>query len=257
MTVVAQGRRLWRVGKQVVLGRSPPLHPADAAAWEDAVALWAQLFEPFNPLVADADVLEIGCGDGRLLAALTQSGGARSGLGLEHRAYWRGEGDGVSWRAEEFVGVDLHDDPDRLESLDEGLFDLILARELDGFLPLEGLEARLERLYGVLRPGGEMIARLRCCGPGRNVEGPGYGFMTPTAWAAQMLAAGFEIAATRRVWRDAEDQKLVAAWLPDASEEERLTAEVHLHLLRPWESWDLDALKNFGDQRRGRPSASS
>ena len=76
--------------------------------------------------------------------------------------------------------------------------------------------------------------------------------MTPTAWVVQMLGAGFEIVAVRRVWRDPADQRRAAAWLPEASDDERLTAEIHLHLIRPWESWELDALKDYGDQRRGR-----
>lgn len=250
MTVMARARRLWRVGKQVVLDKTPPLDPADQTAWEDAVALWNELFAPFSPVVEGADVLELGCGDGRLLAALAGSGGARSALGLEHRPYWRGKAGGVAWNTALFPRVELHPDRARLDSLDEGIADLILARELDSFLPLEELESGLERLYGLLRPGGEMIFRLRCCSPDEGLDGPGYGFMTPTAWTAQMLAAGFEIAAVRRVWRNADDQRRAAAWLPDASDDERLTTEIYLHLIRPWESWELDALSDYGHQRR-------
>ena len=252
MTAMTQARRLWRTSKQVVLNRSQPLAPEDQAAWDDALALWSQLFEPFAPLVEGADILELGCGDGRLLAALARTGGARSAVGLERRAYWRGKGGGVAWSPARFPELELHADPDRLENLDDGVADLILARELDAFLPLEGLEAGLDRLYGLLRPGGEMIARLRCCGPDSGMDGPGYGFMTPTAWVAQMLGAGFEIAAMRRVWRDQDDQTRAAAWLPEASDDDRLTAEIHLRMIRPWESWELDALKDFGDQRRSR-----
>lgn len=250
MTAMARARRLWRVGKQVLLDKAQPLDPHDQSAWEDAIALWNQLFAPFSPVVEGADVLELGCGDGRLLAALAGSGGARSALGLERRPYWRGKAGGVAWDPTLFQNVELHSDRDRLESLDDEVVDLILARELDSFLPLEGLESGLARLYGLLRPGGEMIARLRCCGPDHGLGGPGYGFMTPTAWTAQMLAVGFEIAAMRRVWRNPEDQPRAVGWLPDASDDERLTTELHLHVIRPWETWELDALRDFGDQRR-------
>lgn len=250
MTALARVRRLWRLSKQAVLDRPEPLDPADEAAWNDAVALWNELFEPFSPVVQGADVLELGCGDGRLLAALTRNAGVRSALGLEQRPYWSGKNGGVAWNTAAFPEVELHPERDRLESLDEGIADLILARELDGFLPLEGLEMGLERIYGLLRPGGEMIARLRCFLPESGSDGPGYGFMTPTAWVAQMMAAGFEIAALRRVWREPSDQRAAAAWLPDASDDERLTAEIHLHLIRPWESWELDLLNDFGDQPR-------
>lgn len=248
MNVLERARRLWRTGKQVVLDRSRPLEPQEQAAWDDAVTLWSQLFEPFSPLVEGADVLELGCGDGRMLAALARTGGARSAVGLEHRPYWRGAGGGVAWNAAGFPDIELHADASYLDSLEDGVADLVLARELDGFLPLDGLEAGLGRVYGLLRPGGEMIARLRCANP----AGAGYGFMTPTAWIAQMLSAGFEIANIRRVWRGPDDQGRAAGWLPDASDDERLTAEIHLHLIRPWESWELDALTDFGDQGRRR-----
>lgn len=240
----------WRLGAKVVLARPQPPDPADQAAWSDAVALWDALFEPFSPLVEGADVLELGCGDGRMLGALAGGGGARSAVGVERHAYWAGQGGAVAWRTGMFPRLELHADLRRIESLDDGVADLILCRELDRVLPLDGLEDGLARLHDLLRPGGEMIARVRCGDPRGGLDGPGYGFMTPTAWTALMLRAGFEVAGLRRVWRDPGEQDAAAARLPRASDDERLTAELHLHLIRPWESWELDALKEFGDQRR-------
>ena len=251
MTLARKVRRYWRATKAAVVDQPAAADPADAAAWRDAVALWAELFGSFSPLIEGADVLELGCGDARLLGAVLHSG-ARSARGFERFAYWKGEGAGAAWLAERTPRLTLHTDITALDDLEDGLADLILARELDGFLPLEGLEERLALLFRLLRPGGEAILRLRCGHPEGGPDGPGYGFMTPTAWNALMLSTGFEIVEVRRIWRDPVAQGRAAAWLPHASDDERLTAETHLHLVRPWESWELDALKPYGDQRRTR-----
>ena len=252
MSTIERARKLMGKGLKVLMPRAQAPDPADQEAWNDAVLLWSQLFEPFSPLVEGADVLELGCGDGRLAGALAASGQVRSVVGVDRLAWWRGEGEGVAWRPETFSGLELHADLLRVQSLDEGAFDLILSREFDGVVPLEGLEDMLAWLYGLLRPGGEMIARFRCADPQLRPDGPGYGLMTPTAWTALVLGAGFEIAETRRFWRGAEDQRRLSSLLPDASDEERMTAELHLRLVRPWESWELDALRPFGDRRRTR-----
>lgn len=252
MSLLDQAKKVLRTGRQVVLPRPQDRDPADQAAWEDAVALWNALFAPFSPLIEDADVLEVGCGDGRLLGALAATGRARSALGLDQHAYWSGEGDGAPWRPRDIPGLDLQTGLAPLDALDDGSIDLVLVRELDGLVPLAGLEDRLAQLYGLLRPGGEMLVRLRCGDGSGRPEAPGYGFLTPTAWMALMLGAGFEIADRRRVWRTPAEQGLAAEHLAQASDDERLTAEMHLRLVRPWESWELDALRAFGDQRRTR-----
>ncbi|MFN4297165.1 MAG: class I SAM-dependent methyltransferase [Brevundimonas sp.] len=245
-------RKAVRTGRQAVLPEPEFRTASDQEAWEDAVALWNDLFAPFSPILQGADVIELGCGDGRLLGAAMATGGARSAVGFERQAWWNGGGGGVAWRPGDITGLDLRVGIDGVSALDEGAADLILARELDGFIPLDSLEFWLAELYGLLRPGGEMLARVRC-GDGRgDPQAPGYGFLTPTAWTVLVLGAGFEIADTRRVWRAPAQQGAAAERLPHASDDERLTAELHLHLIRPWESWELDALHGFGDQGRGR-----
>lgn len=250
MKAMERARNAWRKGTRVLLAQTPALKPEDQEAWNDAVALWDQLFDPFSPLTDDADVLELGCGDGRMLGALSQSGRVRSATGIERYAYWNGEGGGAPWRTGMFPALQLHAEMRKFENLDDGEFDLILCRELDGFFPLDGLEDVLSRIYGLLRPGGEMIVRLRCGDGGPGFRGPGYGFMTPTAWIALMLGAGFEVAGLRGIERDPASRARLMQRLPHASDDERMTAELHLHLVRPWESWELDALREFGDQRK-------
>lgn len=208
----------------------------EEAAEAEALALWQGLFMPFGPLVDDADILELGSGDGRMARRLVTHGQARSVTGVEP-----GEDPG-EWREELEGRLRLGDSVALLDALDEGLFDLILARDFEAATPLSVLERRARRLYDLLRPGGEALLRLGCAPP-RPVagEGPGYGVMTPSAWAMVMMRAGFEIADLRRIWRGDRDQAEAARALPSTEDEERLAAEVRIHLIRPWESWELEA----------------
>ena len=255
MTLLTAARKALRNGRNLILAKAPDENPGEHQAWADAVSLWNDLFAPFSPLVEDADVLELGCGDGRLLGAMVASGKARSGTGLEHHAYWEGIGGGAPWRPSSIRNLEMRTGEDQIDALDDEIVDLIIAREFDGFLPLDKLEERLSRLFSVLRPGGEVLLRTRCGNGSGEGSAPGYGFLTPTSWIALFLAAGFEVVDVRRVWRTPADQGPAAARLPDASDEERLAEEIRLHLVRPWESWELDALREFGDQRRRRKKA--
>lgn len=247
MKLTNRACELFHRGKRLVLGPSTNPNPDDRMAWEAAIRLWNEIFQPFSPLIDDAEVLELGCGDGRMAAALAGTGGARRVVGIDRQAAWRGGTDPGRWARAAVPQLELHDGMERLESLGPERFDLILCRDFDGLVPLEGLEDLVARIYGLLRPGGEAILRMGCAGPSPD---RGYGFMTPTAWVALTMRAGFEISGRRRVWCDAPGQDLAASRLPYASDDERLTSEIRLHLLRPWESWELDILREFGDQSR-------
>ena len=126
-----------------------------------------------------------------------------------------------------------------------------MARDLDATLPLDGLERRLSRIYDLLRPGGEAVLRLRCFTPGGQIgAGAGYGVMTPSAWTIILMRAGFEIVGGAQVWRDQHVQSRVDELLPETSPEERGCAELRLHLVRPWESWELAGLTARRSKRR-------
>lgn len=222
----------------------PPRHefdPIEEAGQAEALALWQGVFMPFGPLVDDADILEIGSGDGRLLGRLITHGAARSATGVEPGV------PGDEWIETLEGKVRSTGELACLDALPDGSFDLVLARQLDGDLPLEGLETRLRRLYDLLRPGGEAILRLGC---GANGTDAGYGFLTPSSWAALLMRAGFEIVDLRRVWRGDRDQSAAVEALPWTADEERLCGEVRVHLIRAWEAWELEAITAPTRRRR-------
>jgi len=233
--------KLLHGAKELVFPTFEPQDPEAAAADRVAQQLWHERFEPLGVMVEDADILDLGAHDGRVLAHLlsTYPERARSGVGVDPRAVWfEADGD-VRWPEEEKTGrLELHTDLAYLQAFDLSSFDLVLARDLEALFPLDELEDGLKRIYDLLRPGGEALLHVGCASPqgGRA----GYGFLTPTSWIILAMRLGFEIGAVRRVWRDHDAVAAAQAVLPYASDEERMTAEMTLRLIRPWESWELD-----------------
>ena len=213
------------------------------AAERDRVAqqLWHERFAPLDVMVEDADILELGAHDGRVLAHLlsTHPERARSGVGVDPRAVWFTPDGEVWWPEEEKTNrLELHTDLAYLQAFDLASFDLVLARDLESLFALDDLEDGLKRIYDLLRPGGEALLHVGCASP--QGGSAGYGFLTPTSWIILAMRLGFEIGAVRRVWRDNDAIAAATAVLPHASDEERMTAEMTLRLIRPWESWELD-----------------
>lgn len=241
MRLVQRTRRLLAIAWNMTFPKFEPRDPAAAEAERAAQSLWHDRFGPLDVMVEDADVLELGCGDGRMLAHLLASHPerARSGVGIEPQPGWIGPDGEIRWPEEERTGrLELHTDLVYLQALDLASFDLILARDLESVFPLDGLEEGLSRIYDLLRPGGEALLHVGCASPQGGAAG--YGFLTPTSWIILAMRFGFEVGAVRRVWRDNDALAAAKATLPYASDEERMTAEMTLRLIRPWESWELD-----------------
>jgi len=223
-------------------------NPRVKAAQGAADAVWAEIFAPLGPLVDDADVLELGGYDGRLSGGLLDNPlvgrSARSAVVIDRQAYWAGEGDAIAWPRNKIPPqLELHAEVGHIYALDLEAFDLILCRRFEDVFLVGEVEAGLARLYNLLRPGGELVVVVGCAAlDAPTPDGPGYGFMTPSSWIMLMLRAGFEIAHVRRLWRPAEDAVTAAEALPDASDDERMTAELHCRLIRPWEGWELDKM---------------
>ncbi len=229
---------------------SPPQiahDPVEEAAQRAALAPWQNIYQQFGPQLEDADILVVGCGDGRLAARFVTHGAARSVTGVEAGATVFAPTDNLEGK------LRLAGDLALLDTLGDSGFDIILAPALDAQLPLEHLERRTRRLYDLLRPGGEAIVNLGCA-PARPQAGTGagYGFMTPSSWAGLFMRAGFEIANVTRVWRDDAEGALLRERLPQTRDEERLCDELRLHLYRPWETWELAAAERKPARRRRR-----
>lgn len=245
--LLRKARRLVKTARDVVFPERL-FDPKFEAAAAQAEGLWQTLFAPFEPLTDDADILEVGCGDGRLLQGRLQpssdQGQARSAVGLDHIDYWNGQGGALPLSAEgRDARLEMHNDIRYIHALDGASFDLILCRNFEAMFELSEVEQVLRRLYDLLRPGGEFLVVLGCPDlSSDDPRGPGYGVLTPSSWMMLVMRAGFEVLSVRRQWKPAEAAAEAAAVLPWSSEDERMTAELRCHLIRPWEAAELDQL---------------
>ena len=239
-TRLDQGAKALRFTKELVFPTFLPPDPEAVAADARAATVWHEVFAPLNVMIEDADVLELACHDGRLVASLLDGGEqrARSGVGVDANGVWVKPDGEIVWPEHHPTHrLELHTDMSYLQAFDLSSFDLILTRDLEKVFSLTELNDGLRRIYDLLRPGGEALLHVRCAPVGAG-EG-GYGFLTPTSWISAFMRIGFEVGAVRRVWRPAEEAAQAAAVLPHASDDERMTAEMTVRLVRPWESWEL------------------
>lgn len=228
-------RRWAGEAKELLLPAEDAKAPAALESGERARRAWHALFEDLGANVAAAEVLDLDGGDARMIEYLVDERGAASGVARltgEARRAARADLDDRDGR------VRLLREEDGIESLRAGEFSLILCRRIESVLGLEELEGGLETLYGLLRPGGELLVGVGCAGGG----GGGYGVLTPTGWTLLAMRAGFELLGVQRSWADATAQAAVAQTLPNAGDDERQTAFMRMRLVRPYEAWDLQAI---------------
>lgn len=230
--------------RQAVRPMAPMVDTADEAAWREARIAWTSDFGDFNPIIDDADLLEIGGTDARLGALLLTPhpgrGAARTFACLGATADEPG-----APRVGNFGDrLHLHPDARVFDALESGAYDIVLCRDWQAWCPEDALEARLARIYDLLRPGGEFLVIVDCAdlldfGPAAK----GYGVMTPSSWMMAFQRAGFEVGEVIRSLRTLESAGRAQAVLPLTSDDERSTARMRCRLIRPWEAWELNLLR--------------
>ncbi|KQR56242.1 hypothetical protein [Brevundimonas sp. Leaf168] len=221
---LTQGRRvLFPTSLRLVLERTPE--------WREVEEEWLSQKQAFGLQTEDADILQLGCGDGRLLFLLL--GGdhpARRATGIRTLI---GSKTLINWPMEDRLGrIQIHDEIAYLDAFDPASFDLIICDDLENVFCLDGLEDRLDRLYSLLRPGGEAVLTVQCA----NTTGTGgFGVLTASSWIMMFMRAGFEPANVMRL-PTAVDREAMEQTTGDAQ-------SLRLHLLRPWEAWELERLR--------------
>lgn len=222
--VLAQSRRLlFPASLDLVLESTPQ--------WREVEDAWLSQKRAFGLQTEDADVLHVGCGDGRLLhVVMGGNSQARRAVGI------RGPGQSrtsIAWpMGDRRERIQLHDEIAYLDAFDPASFDLIVCDEIERVFRLENLEVGLDRLYALLRPGGEALLKVECA---RQNGEEGFGVLTASSWIMMFMRAGFELAQVIRLPMNGGEEVVAKT---DAD-----TGALQLHLLRPWEAWELERLR--------------
>lgn len=136
-------------------------------------------------LMADARVLDLGCGGGRDLIALRAAGLRPTGLDISPalaRIAHNVSGCPV-------VVGDLRDPP-----FDDGSFEAIWASASLLHLRRNELPRTLRRVHGLVRPGGLFFASVKAgMGEERAADGRWFTYFNPEEWRALLSAAGFSV----------------------------------------------------------------
>jgi len=155
-------------------------------------------------LTGAAQVLELGCGTGATALRLAPYAGRLTGCDTSREmiAIARERLADAGTQSVAFRCCDAFD-----PAFEPGQFDAVLAFNLLHLL--DDLPATLERVRGLLRPGGVLISKTICIGRGAvhfrlllgvlrlaGMAPGGFRFLTPAELEARIAAAGFEIVET-------------------------------------------------------------
>jgi len=235
-------RRAITHGRRVLFPTSLDLVLEYTPEWLEIEDAWVSRKQAFGLQTEDADILHLGCGDGRLLhVVLSGNRPARRAIGI--RGPDRAQAL-IDWPMADHRGrIHIHDEIAYLDAFDPASFDLIVCDEVDHIFRLDNLEAGLDRLYALLRPGGEALLEVRCAGSGHD---GGFGILTASSWIMMVMRAGFEPAHVIRLPAGGDEDAV--------PETDAATGALRLHLLRPWEAWELERLRTT-DEHVAAPSA--
>lgn len=247
--------------------RWPTREEKQRAEWGErqAQSLWDGLYARWSPEIDGRVVLDLGCSWGYLLRFLAERFRPRRLIGTDPSPAWRTVDHGWDYEALGGLVCFFEGDLPQIEQLALGSIDTILCTSVLQYMTPESLAANLDRAYGLLRPGGEVLLRTRVFTSyvgadlhrdialpyahllypeaelvslvqerrGRN---PNYlNWLTASSYLMMFMRAGFEIREARRRFNKVEPDVIarVAARYPWISEEERNCAEVEARLVRP------------------------
>lgn len=245
--------------------------------WGDrqAAALWDNLYARYQPAINGKVVLDLGCSWGYMPKYLLERFWPAKVIGIDVSPLWDSVAHGWDYsqhgeRLEFHAGF-----VDELKGLAAGSVDYVLCTSVLQYIRPERLQATLERLYDLLRPGREMLLRTRCftsylgadlhshysqdyvhlLNPLREVHrdleswkgqsGRYLNYLTASNYIVLFQQAGFEVLeATRR--QNLRSPDLVGQlqrmfpWVPP---DDLLCSELEARLLRPIEPTDLPGLE--------------
>jgi SAM-dependent methyltransferase len=242
---------------------------------EQSAALWDNLYARYSPIINGRVVLDLGCSWGYTLMYLLEHFKPRKVIGVDVSPLWETVAHGWDYSAHG-ASVEFHAGfLDRITALAAGSVDFAMCTSVLQYMRPEQVLGTLERVYDLLRPGGEMILRTRCftsyigadmhsyydedyvhlLNPLRDVhrdlrawkglEGRYLNYLTASNYIAIFQQAGFEVLDVRRRFnsRSPELMARIKETFPWIAPDDLMCAELEAQLLRPIEPDDLPRLE--------------
>ena len=260
--------------KKMISGALEPEKSTISWGRQQADSLWRGLYERYSPRIDGRVVLDLGCSWGYMLMYLHERFRPKQTIGVDIVALWDEVDHGWNYRQ---LGDQIAFHKGQLTDITEiedGSIDYVLCTSVLQYLTPEQTLKTLERIYDLLRPGGEMILRTRCftsyigadmhshytldyvhllhpmselkkalrAFKGREARYLNY--MCASNYVALFYQSGLEIADINRRNNSRSPDLLakVAEMYPWIDPEDLLCAELEARLIRPVEPGELDSL---------------
>lgn len=241
---------------------------------QQAESLWKGLYERYALQIDDRVILDLGCSWGYMLMYLHENARPRKTIGVDIAALWDETEHG--WDYERLgEAVAFHKGQlSEITEIQNGSVDYVLCTSVLQYLRPEQVLKTLERIYDILRPGGEMILRTRCftsyigadmhshyaldyvhllhpmselkkdLRSWRGREARYLNYLDASNYIAFFHQSGLEIADLNRRM-NSRSPELISKLLemyPWIDTNDMLCAEVEARLVRPFEPGELDML---------------
>jgi SAM-dependent methyltransferase len=228
--------------------------------------LWKGLYSRFDVSLDDKVILDFGCAWGYFCRYMLTNFKPRKVIGVDIRDHWNRTNNSWDWRAEEKLELIAGNMVD-ITNIPTQSVDLIFCTSVLQYLNPELLQATLDKLFSLLRPGGEFICRTRTFAShvgadlhshialpyahmlysrreidevldARDRKAPYLNYLTGSTYIEMFSRAGFAFKDVRRRKSAKAPEVLdrMRAAYPFISENELICSEVELHVVRPAET---------------------
>jgi SAM-dependent methyltransferase len=238
-----------------------------------ALKLWEGLYARYNLALDHRIIVDWGCSWGYFLKFLHDSFRPRMLIGTDIEPHWeryRHEWNYATARNITFIAGDLS----AVDVPFGGNIDYIFCTSVLQYIKPSQLVANIAKAYSLLRPGGELIGRIRTYGSYIGLDGHQHfdlpyvhllsnrremadflarkgqklrylNYLTPSSYFAMFAQAGFEVLDHRRRMNSANlpNTKDVLAKFPWIDPQELNCAEIEVRLVRPIEEYEIEHLR--------------
>ena len=127
-----------------------------------AEKLWEGLYSRYNPFLTNKTVLDFGCSWGYVLKFISEIDAPKRLIGFDLADLWFQMKDKWDYESNPFPMEFHKQDICENRSIPSGSVDLVLSTSVLQYIAPDHLERTLDKIYSLLKPGGEFLLRTRC-----------------------------------------------------------------------------------------------